>query len=222
MKIKDLPKHMRPREKLISKGVANLTDAELLAILIRTGRKGFSSMDIAKTLLQKYPKKQLLNLTYEDYLKIMGIDSSKACTILSAIELSKRIFIKPDPIIPIIENTEDVLALLIGMSEYRKEHLIALYLNARNQVIHKEIVSVGTINMSVIHPREVFEPAVSKLAVQIILAHNHPTGDVTPSDTDIETTNQLIQAGTILGIDIIDHIIVGENKYYSFKEQDLI
>ena len=220
MKIKDLPLHLRPREKLITKKAENLKDAELLAILLRTGKAGKNAIEIASSLLQKYELKKLLTLTYEQLISIDGIDSSKACSLLASFELTKRALGKQDNMLPAINSPQDVAFLLQEFTNLKKEYFICLYLNARNQVISKETISIGTIDSSQVHPREVFEPALRNLSVSIILAHNHPSQDPSPSEADINITKKIASSGNILGIEVLDHIIVVKNNYYSLKEND--
>ncbi len=222
MKIKDLPKIERPREKLIAKGAENLKDSELLAILLRTGREGKNVLEIADSILKKYSKKRLLQSKYEDLVKIKGIDSAKATTLLAAFELSQRTLKVNDPNLPIIDSLEAALAQIVDLKYNKKEHFVALYLNARSQLIHRELISVGTLNASLVHPREVFEPAVRNLTAQVILAHNHPSGDPEPSEDDLVITKRLVEAGKILGIEVIDHIIVGKTTYRSLKKDGVI
>ena len=222
MKIKDLPKSDRPREKLIAKGAENLKDPELLAILLRTGKVGKNVIEIASQILGKYSKKRLLQMTYEDLSKISGIDSAKATTLLAAFELSKRALEVNDTNLPTIVTPKDVVAQLTDLRHNKKEHFVALYLNARNQLVHKETISMGTLNANLVHPREVFEPAVRYLAAQVVIAHNHPSGDPKPSDADLEITKRLAEAGKMMGIEVVDHIIVTKNSFLSFKEEHLI
>ena len=222
MKIKDLPKIERPREKLVAKGAENLKDSELLAILLRTGRAGKNVIEIASQILAKHSKKRLLQMNYQDLLKISGIDSAKAVTLLAAFELSKRVLEVNDTSSPTISNAKDAVAQLTDLRDLKKEHFVVLYLNARNQLVHKETVSIGTLNANLVHPREVFEPAIKHSAANIIVAHNHPSGDSKPSEDDLEITKRLTEAGKIMGIEIADHIIVAKNSHLSFKEEYLI
>lgn len=222
MKIKDLPKVDRPREKLVAKGAENLKDSELLAILLRTGRAGKNVIEIAFQILSKNSKRRLLQMTYQDLLKISGIDSAKATTLLAAFELSKRALEVDDSNLPIISTPKDVVAQLTELRNNKKEHFVVMYLNARNQLVHKETVSMGTLNANLVHPREIFEPAVRILAAQIIIAHNHPSGDPEPSADDLTITKRLIEAGKILGIEVIDHIIVGKTTYRSLKKDGTV
>jgi len=160
--IKNLPAHERPREKLIAKGAENLSDKELLAILLRTGRAGKSALDIAESILAKYPKKKLLDVSFAELKKMNGIGADKACTLLAAFELTKRALDVQKGGRPVIENTEQALAQLHDIRGHKKEHFVALYLNARNELIHREDISIGTVNASIVHPRDVFAPAPSR------------------------------------------------------------
>lgn len=222
IKIKDLPKIERPREKLISKGPQNLKDEELLAILLGTGRKGKNVLEIAKQILRKYSKKRLLNLKYEDLIKIKGINSAKACTILAAQELVKRALKVREETLPIIHSINDVVAQAVYLRDKKREHLMAIYLNARNEMIFKKPMFVGTLNANLVHPREIFAEALKQNAASVILVHNHPSGEPTPSKADIEITKRIKEAGKIMGIDVLDHIIITKTKVFSFKEKKLI
>jgi len=222
MKIKDLPKVDRPREKLVAKGAENLKDSELLAILLRTGKAGKNVIEIASQILSKYSKKRLLQMTYQDLVKIGGIDSAKATTLLAAFELTKRASEVNDTNLPTISNAKDAAAQLTDIRDLKKEHFVVFFLDSRNQEIKREIVSVGSLDANLVHPREVFEPAVRHLAARVIIAHNHPAGDPSPSQEDSDITKQLVDAGKLLGIEIKDHIIVSKSNFFSFAEHKLI
>ena len=222
MKLKELPKVERPREKLISKGTQNLKDEELLAILLRTGREGKNVLELARQVLTKYPKKRLLKMQYEDLIKIKGINSAKACTILAAIELVKRALEKGEETLPIIRSTKDVIAQVVYMRDKTREHLMTIYLNARNEMIFKKPMFIGTLNANLVHPREIFQEALKQNAASVILVHNHPSGDAEPSQDDLEITKRILEAGKIMGIDVLDHVIITKNKAFSFKEKKLI
>lgn len=221
MKISDIPAIERPREKLIAKGPENLKLEELYAILIRSGKKGISALEIGNTLKSTFKVSSLSATTFEELSAVEGIDISKACTILAAIELGKRLCTDKDTQIR-INTPEDTLPLLSDIKLQKKEHFMVLYLNARQEVIHKEIVSMGTLNASLVHPREVFEPALKYLASVILLAHNHPSGDEEPSDADIAITKRLNEVGQLMGIEVMDHIIITSERYYSFREHNMI
>ena len=222
MKIKDLPKVERPREKLVAKGAENLKDSELLAILLRTGKTGKNVIEIASQILTKHSKKRLLQMTYQDLIKIGGIDSAKAATLLAAFELSKRALEVNDTNLPTINDAKDAVAQLTDLRDLKKEHFVALYINARNKLIHRDLVSVGTLNANLVHPREVFEPAIARSSVQVVVAHNHPSGDPEPSEDDLVITKKLVDGGKLLGIEVIDHIIITKTGYLSFKDKKLI
>jgi len=221
-RIKDLPKIERPREKLVSKGTQNLKDEELLAILLRTGREGKNVLELARQVLTQYPKKRLLKLRYEDLIKIKGINSAKACTILAAIELVKRALEKGEETLPIIRSTKDVIAQAVYMRDKTREHLMAIYLNARNEMIFKKPMFIGTLNANLVHPREIFQEALKQNAASVILVHNHPSGDAEPSEDDLTITKRIIEAGKTMGINVLDHVIITKNKVFSFKEKKLI
>ena len=211
--IKNLPMHERPREKLIEKGVANLTDRELLAILLRTGRAGKSALDIAESILAKYPKKKLIDVNFLDLKVVSGIDIGKACTILAAIELTKRSLDVQKTGRPIIESDKQALAQLHDIRSHKKEHFVALYLNARNELIHREDISIGTVNASIVHPRDVFAPALEHNATAVIVAHNHPSGNPEASPEDGEVTARLKEAGKLLGIKLLQHLILTNDAH---------
>lgn len=223
-RIKDLPKVERPREKLISKGPANLKDEELLAILLRTGREGKSVLDLARQILHKYSKKRLLKMKYEDLIKVKGINEAKACTLLAAQELVKRSLKVRDESLPQINSVKDVLAQAVYLRDRSREHLMTIYLNARNEMVwKKQSTFIGTLNANLIHPREIFQEALKQNAASVILVHNHPSGDPEPSQDDLEITKRLTEAGKIMGIDVLDHIIIAKNKPpFSFKEKKII
>lgn len=220
--IRDLPCVERPREKLLKYGPERLSDPELVAIILRTGKKGESVLSVAKKLLKTTAMDKFPGLNCQDLRKISGIGLVKACELLASIELGKRLFQNKKISIAQLLSPQDVFEQLKDIRESKKEHFVVFFLNSRNQEIHREIISVGTINASLVHPREVFEPAVKYLAVQIILAHNHPSGDIAPSEEDLEINRRLAEAGKILGIEVIDHIIVSSTGFISFKEKGLL
>jgi len=218
--IKDLPKVERPREKLIHYGPEKLSNSELLAILLRSGRRGENVVELASKILKKFRADKLPYLTFDELKDCPGLGPAKACEIVACFELGKRllkgkkarIYLKP----------REVWEELKGIRNNKKEHFVVFYLDTRNQEIKREIISIGSLNANLVHPREVFEPAVRNLAAQIILAHNHPSGDPEPSEDDLVITKRLVEAGKIMGIEIIDHIIVVKNGFLSFKEKNLI
>lgn len=220
--IKDLPEVERPREKLIAKGSENLKDEELLAILLGIGLPGKNVLELAGQILKKFPKKYFLKLTYDDLVKIDGINEAKACTILAAIELVKRFLKVKDDIRPIIKSVDDVVAQAIYLKDKIREHFMVIFLNARNEMIAKKPLFVGTLNANLVHPREIFNHALQYNAASIILVHNHPSGDPEPSEDDLLITKRIIEAGKIMGIDILDHVIITKLRAFSFKEAKLL
>ena len=223
MKIKDLPKIERPRERLAAKGPENLKNKELLAILLGTGTEGKNVIEVAEQILEKYPVKNFLQLKYEDLLKIKGINSAKACTILASQELVKRALDVRDESLPQINSVQDVLAQSVYMRDKSREHLMALFLNARNELLYKKPMFIGTLNANLVHPREIFQEALKQNAASVILAHNHPSGDNEPSEDDILITKRISEAGKMMGVEVLDHVIIAKGKSpYSFKENNLI
>lgn len=199
-----------------------MKDKEILAILLRTGRVGKNAVELAEDILAKYPLPTLAHSTLGQIQDIEGIDQGKACTILAAFELSHRARICEDKSENTINVPADALVYLSDIRARKKEYFVALYLNARNHYIHKEIISIGTINASIVHPREVFEPAIRVSACALIIAHNHPSHDPNPSDQDIKITKKLIEAGKILDMEILDHLIITERSFISLKEKGFI
>lgn len=215
-KIKDLPKIDRPREKLIHYGPEKLSNSELLAILLRSGKKGENVVDLANRILRIFSSNRLSEVAFSELVKISGLGPAKACEIVACFELGKRLLKGKKA--KIYLTPKDVWQELKDIRDNKKEHFVIFFLDARNQEIKKEIISVGTLTANIVHPREVFEPAILNLTAQIIIAHNHPSGCAEPSEDDLKITKKLIEAGEILGIEIIDHIIVSKNSFYSFKE----
>ena len=222
MKMQDVPKTERPREKLISKGPQNLKDEEFLAILLGTGVEGKNVIEVAKQILNKYSKKRLLKLTYNDLSKIKGIGPAKACTILAAAELVKRALKIGEETLPVIRSTKDVIAQVGYLRNKLREHLVATYLNARNEMLFRKHIFIGTLDANIAHPREIFSEALRQNAAAIILVHNHPSGDPELSKADLEITKRILEAGKIMGIDVLDQVIITKNKVFSFKENKLI
>lgn len=218
--IRELPNIERPREKLIKYGPDKLSDQELLAILLRSGTKDENVLDLAGNILKKFSKDKLPYLNYNDLRVYPGLGPAKACEIIACFELGKR-FLK-DKQTRLYMKPSQVWEVLKDIRESKKEHFVIFYLDTKNQEITQEIISIGTLNASLVHPREVFEPAVRNLASQIIVAHNHPSGDNTPSQEDLNITQKLVESGKILGIEVIDHVIVSKNNFFSFRDNKLL
>jgi len=218
--IKDLPKVERPREKLMQYGPEKLSNSELLAILLRSGKKGENVIELANKILKKFSKDKLPNLTFNDLKNYSGLGPAKACEIVACFELGKRLL--KDKKAEIYLQPKEIWEELKDLRDHKKEHFVIFYLDSRNQEIKRETISIGSLNANLVHPREVFEPAVRHLAAQIILVHNHPSGDSEPSEDDLLLTKRLVEAGKILGIEVIDHIIITKNEFISFKEKNLL
>lgn len=223
--IKELPETERPREKLYNYGPKALSNEELIAIIIRTGNKEDTAIDLARRLLSKDDRGlvALRDTTLQELMETKGIGKCKAAQILAAIEIGKRINYL-DALSKVKINEPSTIANLF-MDEMRylqKEHFRILLLDTKNQIITTEEISIGTLNASIVHPRDVFRAAIKRNANSIILIHNHPSGDPTPSNEDINITRRLLEAGNLMGIKVLDHIIIGDNKYISFKEKKLI
>ena len=201
----------KPREKLKEKGLDVLSEVELLAILLESGFKGVNVIELANSLL----KKDIKNMSYNSLTALKGIGPAKACKILACFELVKRLNSGK-----ICEKTiscsKDVAKhYMVKMKDLKKEHLICVFLDSKNKVIKDEVISIGTLNSSLIHPREVFKEAIKNSANAIILVHNHPRGDCTASSEDKEITERFVKAGNLLNIKLLDHIVIGGNNYES-------
>ncbi|HEY4504243.1 MAG TPA: DNA repair protein RadC [Candidatus Paceibacterota bacterium] len=217
MKIKDFQKVDRPREKMAKYGPNKLNDSELLALLLRTGIKGKNAIEVARSVLRKFGIAGLAATGYAELKKIKGIGPIKAGEILAAVELGRRVL--KDKKTKLYLSPEQVWHELKEYRDHKKEHLIALYLDSRSQEIKREVISIGTLNANLVHPREVFEAAIKNSAAQLILAHNHPSGDPEPSVADIDITKDLISAAKILGIELIDHYTISRNGWRSIRER---
>lgn len=225
--IKDLPLEERPRERLQRYGAQVLSDAELLAVLIRTGTRAESALVLAQRILKgdggKSGLAYVVDSSVEELSKIKGIGTAKAVQIKAAVELGRRISSYSRRQQVTITSPLDVRDLLMEEMRFlEKEHFKTILLNIKNHVISIEDISIGSLNSSIVHPREVFKPAIRRSSASIILVHNHPSGDPTPSREDIEVTVRLVDAGKILGISVLDHIIIGNNSILSLKEKGLM
>lgn len=220
MQIKNLPACERPRERLAKYGPDKLRDDELLAILLRSGTKSLNVVELSKKILKNFPKEKLLAATVEDLKKTHGLGTAKACEIIACIELGKRLL--KDKQAALFLKPEDVWHELSDLREKKKEHFVVFYLDVRNQEVKREVISIGTLSASLIHPREVFEPAIRHIAAQVMLAHNHPSGSSDPSDEDVFTTSRLVEAGKLLGIEVLDHVIVVKEGWTSMRERGYI
>ena len=220
----DLPREERPRERLQKVGVDNLSLAELLALVIERGRRGENVLAIAQNLISHFGNlAKMKEATIEEFQQVNGIGFATACKLKVAFELGEKAQTTTTEHRQKIESAKDIFKLLKNdLGDKKKEHFKVLSLDSRNKLISIDNVSVGTINTNLVHPREVFKTAIQHLAVSIILVHNHPSGDTEPSEADLEITKRLIESGKIMGTDILDHIIITKNKFFSFKDKGLI
>jgi len=212
--IKELPQHTRPREKLCEKGPAALTDEELISTIIGMGAAGVDVRSISRNVVALI-REHREALTMEHLTSVAGMGIAKSGQILSAFELARR-YLLTDSIK--ISGAQDVLPLLADIRDKSQEHFVCITLNGANEVIQKRTVTVGLLNKTLVHPRDVYADVITDRAAAVIFAHNHPSGEVQPSEEDIQTQIRLIEAAQILGIRVLDHLIVSRRGYYSFEE----
>lgn len=213
---RDLPSSEKPREKLLAQGPEALSIPELTALLLVTGTTKEDIGEMSSRIVREYGQKSVFaERDPEKLAKELDVPIVKACSIVAAGELGRRLYERSDSGFKTVRTAKDVYEYLVDMRNLPKEHLRGLYLNSHNKVIADEVISIGTVNANVIHAREVFRPAIERNAVAVILAHNHPSGEVTPSDEDTKVTNQLVQAGKILGIRVLDHVIITRDAFAS-------
>ena len=224
--VRDLPKEERPREKLIQRGAALLSDTELLAILLRTGTSSVSVLHLAEEVLAKYQDKGLvsiMNISPQEIASVHGVGLAKAATIVAAVELGRRLSTRAAQKLEKIEGPEDVARYASPLLRFeQKEHFLVMLLDVRNRVLAMPTISIGSLTASVAHPREIFREAIRYSAANMILIHNHPSGDPTPSREDIQITKQMMKAGEIMGIPVLDHIIIAGDGFLSLKEADCL
>jgi len=219
--IRDYKEEDRPRERLILQGPTSLSNQELIAILLRTGTKKESVLNLSNRLLHQFEGLRLLkDASLEEIMSINGIGEAKAVQVMAAIEIGRRISNLTFEDRYVIRSPEDGANFLMNdMRFLNQEHFVCLYLNTKNQVIHQQTIFIGSLNASIVHPREVFREAFRRSAASIVCAHNHPSGDPAPSKEDIDVTRRLVECGKMIGIDILDHLIIGDKKYVSLKEK---
>jgi DNA repair protein RadC len=232
--MRDLGESERPRERLVRFGAASLSNAELVAILLRTGTSGASALDVAQRVLalgndegagksgeQDLGLRRLVTSTIEELRGVPGVGQSKAAQLKAAVELGRRIT-SASASRTCVRSPEDVSTLVMEEMRYLdREQFRIVLLDAKNHILGVRIVSVGSLSSSIVHPREIFKEAIARSSAAIILVHNHPSGDPTPSQEDLEVTRRLVEAGRLLGIEVLDHIVVGDNRYVSFKEKGI-
>jgi DNA repair protein RadC len=220
LRVRDLPSEEKPREKLLTLGPSSLSHGELMAVLLGVGTKKEEVLSMAHRIVQEYGEKMITTETNPQRLSdTLDIPLAKACQIIASIELGRRFFEKRAGKPVFVRTAGQAFEHLRSMGDLQKEQLRGLYLNSRYRIIHEEVISIGSLTANIVHPREVFQPALTYGAVAIIIAHNHPSGTLSPTDADLEATSQLIAAGKILGIDLLDHLIIARNKFISINER---
>lgn len=223
--IRDLPQDERPRERLESYGEGALSLSELLAIVLRVGNPGVSVLHLAQQLVSHFGSlRGLAGASVQELSQVRGIGLAKACQVKAAFELGKRLALIPDAPKPVITSPLAAANLVMEEMRYLKEeHFRALYLDTRNQVLEwKKDISVGSLNASIVHPRETFRAAIAHTAAAVILVHNHPSGDPTPSKEDLALTARLKEVGELIGIPVLDHLVIGDGRFVSLKERGLL
>ncbi|MDA8336832.1 MAG: DNA repair protein RadC [Peptococcaceae bacterium] len=222
--IRDIPCNLRPRERLIRDGPEFLSEIELLAILLGSGTGEASALELAAQVLSRFGGlKGLAAASCQELGTVRGVGPAKAALIQAAVQMGRRLAAQPAETRPVINCPDDVVKLM--MEEMRgldREHFRALLLNSKNQVLYADRIAVGTLSQSSVHPRELFKNAVKRNAAAVILVHNHPSGDPTPSRQDLDVTKRLARAGEIIGISVLDHVVIGDNNFVSFKASGLI
>jgi DNA repair protein RadC len=220
-KVKDLPAHERPRERLLKDGPGFLSDAQLLALLIGSGTSELSAVSLARKMLRRRSLVELAKVSRQELVAVPGVGEAIAARIAAALELGARLHQK-DLLPPPLTSPEQVLLVVRRLAAYRQERLVVLYLDSRHRLVKEVTAAVGSLNATLVHPREIFAPAFSLPVAGIVLAHNHPSGDREPSRDDVKFTRRIDEAGRILGVNLIDHLIVTKSGYYSFREADLL
>lgn len=218
LKIRDLPQELQPREKMLGQGPASLSMVELLAVILNVGTTKEGVLEMAGRIMREYGERSIISETDAQKLSTeLDVPITKACQIIAVGEIGRRVYQKSESGFKTIRTAKDVFEYCQDMRNLPKEHLRGIYLNTHHRVIHDEVISIGTINSNIIHPREVFRPAIEYNAVALVLVHNHPSNVVEPSAEDIDITKQLIEAGKMIGINVLDHVIITRNEFVSIE-----
>lgn len=219
LRVRDMDARDKPREKLMNLGPADLTLAEIVAVLLSTGTRREEVMSMAHRILREYGERAILQETDPRRLsQALSIPLTKACQLVAGLELGRRFYLTRAGKPVVVRTAGQAYAHMQQMGELQKEQMRALYLGSRYQIIHEEIVSVGSLTANIVHPREVFQPAIVHGAVAVIVAHNHPSGSLEPTEADLDVTLQLVEGGKLLGIELLDHLIVAGDSYLSMME----
>ena len=211
----------RPRERLLEWGAAALTDVDLLAAILGTGTSGADVLETAGRIVRAVNVRRLHLVPAEDLLAVRGLGPARAAQLLAAAELGRRLWPDGDAA-PLVRGPEQIYDLTRDIRAANREHFVGFYLNSRHQVLRRDFISIGSLNASIVHPREVYLPAIALSAASLVLAHNHPSGDPTPSEEDLAITRRLHEAGRLLGIELVDHVVVARDAFASFRERRLL
>ena len=223
VRIQDIPEEERPRERLIRNGPESLSNAELLGVILRTGSNKENVVSLSSRILSEYSIKQLSLANVSRLMQVHGVGKAKAAQIAAIFELARRLETFVEEPKRKICSPKDVYTLMYPkMREQKKEKFITLCLDTKNQILKEEVISVGSLNASIVHPREVFKSALMESSASVIMIHNHPSGDPSPSREDIMVTEKLVEGGKLLGIDVLDHIIIGDGRYVSLKDEGFV
>ncbi len=223
VRIQDIPEEERPRERLIRNGPESLSNAELLGVILRTGSKEENVVNLSSRILSNYNIKQLSLANVSRLMQVHGVGKAKAAQIAAVFELARRLETFVEEPKRKICSPKDVYTLMYPkMREQKKEKFITLCLDTKNQILREEVISIGSLNASIVHPREVFKSALMESSASVIMIHNHPSGDPSPSREDIMVTEKLVEGGKLLGIDVLDHIIIGDGRYVSLKDEGFV
>jgi len=223
-RLKDLPHEERPRERMMRLGAGALSHAELLAILLRTGSRRESAVHLAQRVLHDCGGlRRFAERNWDELTHISGIGPAKALELKASLELGRRVARSRLPEAIVVSCPQDAADILMEeMRHLREEHFVVLFLSTKNHVIGRETISIGTLNASLVHPREVFRAAIRRNSASILCAHNHPSGDPTPSQEDVQLTRRLRDAGELVGIELLDHIVIGDQRFISLKESGCV
>ncbi len=222
MKLLEFPDSEKPRERLAKDGARALADAELLALVLRTGSNGENVIELSRRLLAEFGLAKLARINLAKLTKLKGIGSAKASQLIACFELGRRADANKQIQTRIKSITDAAKLLMPELSGLKKEHFIGLYLDSRNNLLKQELLFVGCLTATVVHPREVFQPAIAESAAKVIICHNHPSGDPAPTTNDIELTKSLIAAGKMLGIELAEHIIIGEKEFIGLRQDGFV
>jgi DNA repair protein RadC len=218
--IREIPQDERPRERMMQQGPSALSHAELLAILLGTGTRNESAIRLAERIIQECGGlRRFAESNWDELTQVRGVGPAKALQLQASIELGRRLARSRLPDMARISRPQDAADLLMEeMRHLREEQFVCLFLNTKNQVVGRQTLSIGSLNASIVHPREVYRAAIRRSSASILCAHNHPSGDPTPSPEDVALTRRLAEAGTLIGIELLDHLVIGDNRFISLKE----